>query len=735
MRKLIKALAVILSMSIVVPITTSCRENPKKKNLNRVEGCYAYSGLYFDCPEKEGYKLYDIGEIFLDKGDYCVPLVYSHFDETTNSRDYLTDILTIDQNGTVKYTLEISKLQIPRVVLDTEYAFLAYPNQELMDVQSGKKNLAEVCEDLVFFDKKTGETTRVVHPETKANSVYSVSDGILLVGEGEISICDKQGILQSTIAHKETFNPNDISFFMDNESIYLCASTDDISTNYYKLNFSSQSLEYIIDSENISSDVNICSGQYYFGSKGEYKIDLINMQIQTMALWNEIDIRPNKTTGIQDFIALDDTHFVKKVVYDDGTGEIGFFAYDSSLNQNRTPIVVGGFGVFSDYALQWAVYNFNIRNSEFRVVLEDYSDDFSSGTPQEAQMAKLKLMKYFNEGHAPDVFYGDEFDYQYFGHIGIVADLIPFFNQDPQLKMSDLISSIENAIMPDGKHCYSVFSSYRIDGFCGLSSDFNTDCVSIFDIHNMSQKTGKPFTSERSAPCIAGDALLYSFSSLWGAYGQEKLVTREKIEEFVSTCIELGIDPAISWGTVCPLQGVSDGLYYLSSAVPTDIFTLAKKEKEVRDGIVYVGYPSVYSSVHLAVPQGIVGIASSTKYPEKCWELVRELLLPEIQKKMGSGTVNKEVYDLVCRSAMNPEYVTDEEMKRLVLNQEKVSKDVVDDYTRMVLSIDTIKTIDWGAYNIICEEVASYYTQNRSVNQIAETLDTRLSLYVQENYQ
>ena len=42
--------------------------------------------------------------------------------------------------------------------------------------------------------------------------------------------------------------------------------------------------------------------------------------------------------------------------------------------------------------------------------------------------------------------------------------------------------------------------------------------------------------------------------------------------------------------------------------------------------------------------------------------------------------------------------------------------------------------MDWGAYNIICEEIASYYTQNRSVEQIAETLDARLTLYIQENY-
>ena len=89
---------------------------------------------------------------------------------------------------------------------------------------------------------------------------------------------------------------------------------------------------------------------------------------------------------------------------------------------------------------------------------------------------------------------------------------------------------------------------------------------------------------------------------------------------------------------------------------------------------------------------------------------------------------------MMYQSAVDPSNVVDEDMRRFVNGKSAVSEETIEEYKRMIDSIDTIRTMDWGAYNIICEEIASYYTQNRSVEQIAETLDARLTLYIQENY-
>ena len=712
----------------------SCKNEESSETEKRISGNYGYRSLYFDLPSKEGYKIEEIGEIFLDGNAYCISLVYSHYSSSSKTYDYLTDIISWGMDGEIKYILEISKIQIVRAIFSSEYAFLAYSNQDLLDEQTGRKDAADIRADLVFFDKKTGETTRVIHPDMNAHSVFSLKGGFILVGERKIEKYSMDGTLVSVIQTDFSLPPSEISVFEDNGEIYLLSGDNEWLHNYYKLDFTNCRADYIVGTDTLSNDIISCTNNYYFTSDGEYKVDLRNKQKATIAKWNETDIRPLVMKGVNHYFPVDDTHFLRVCLYDDGSGEIGFFTYDNSINNNKTKIVIGGFGVFTDNLLQWAVYFFNSTNANYRAVLEDYTRDFSSSTPQEAQTSRLKLLKYFQEGNAPDIFYGDSFDYEYFGRSGMVYDLLPYINNDSELGLNDFVPSVRKLICPDAIHCYYAFSSFVVSGYFGLKSEFSSNDVSLFEIYEMSKSTGKTFTSTQSAPCIAGDALLYNFSRLWGAYKREPVVSQDELCQFVKICTDIGIDPAIQWGSLCTMQDVYNGQYLLSSSVSSNIFSFAADEKDVHDRIIFIGYPSIKGSVHLAIPNGQVAISSSTKNPDKCWELIRNLLLPSVQNKVDTFPIRNDTLDLMCQSSLNPELVKDSDMKHFVLGHEAVSETVVVDFKEIANSIDTVRTLDWGAYNIICEEISSFYEQQRSVEQIAETLDNRLRLYVEENY-
>ena len=735
LHNLIVALILLCASSIC---SVSCHRGSKSDSMIRIAGRHGYKETYLDLPDKQGYFLYSIGDIFIDGNDYCLSAVYARYDEENNI-SYITDIFTVDMSGNIRYTLEISKMQIVREIFETEYVFFAYSDNDLISIRNKEKELSELKTDLVFFDKKNGVTTRVIHPEFNADAIFNTSVGFIIVGNRNVAKYSPDGVLESTIETDFTISPRETSIFEDSGNIYMLTSNNEWISDYYKLDFELKEAEYIIGSDSLSSEAETFSGQYFFGLEGEYKVDLINMQIETMALWNEVNIRPKKMNNAKrSFVALDDTHFAQKTVYIDGTGEVGFFNYDNSINDDCVKIVVGGYGVYTDEILAWAVYNFNTQNDKYRVVLEEYSDEFSSSTPQEAQEAQLRLLKYFNDGHAPDVFYGDRFDYEYLGHSGMIMDMLPFFDNDSSLQFTDFSSSIQGVLLRDGKHCYSVFSGYYMDGYWGMKSDFPTNQISLTELQKKCQDSDKQFTATLSSPCIACESLVYSVGSLWGAYDKPKIISREQIVDFVNATIDLGIDPSITWGGVCDMQAVYDGVCYLSTAGPSDIFTLAREEKKAHDRLVYVGYPTIGGSAHLLVPSGLVGISASTRHADKCWVFVRNLLLTDMQKRVvqyGKTPIRGDVLEMMFQSALNPSEVRDEDMRRFVLGQDEVSLDVVEDFRMSVNSIDTIRTIDWGAYNIICEEVASYYTQNRSVEQIADSLDTRLSLYVQENYE
>ena len=70
-----------------------------------------------------------------------------------------------------------------------------------------------------------------------------------------------------------------------------------------------------------------------------------------------------------------------------------------------------------------------------------------------------------------------------------------------------------------------------------------------------------------------------------------------------------------------------------------------------------------------------------------------------------------------------------------IINREKpVPEWIITDYKAMVNSVDAVISYDWGLYNIICDEINSYYLQNKSTDEIAKTLQSRIDLYVSENY-
>lgn len=63
-----------------------------------------------------------------------------------------------------------------------------------------------------------------------------------------------------------------------------------------------------------------------------------------------------------------------------------------------------------------------------------------------------------------------------------------------------------------------------------------------------------------------------------------------------------------------------------------------------------------------------------------------------------------------------------------------VDKRVIDDYRSAVDSIDSVIAYDWGVYNIVSEEISSHYSAGKTTDEIASSLQSRIDLYVDENY-
>ena len=70
---------------------------------------------------------------------------------------------------------------------------------------------------------------------------------------------------------------------------------------------------------------------------------------------------------------------------------------------------------------------------------------------------------------------------------------------------------------------------------------------------------------------------------------------------------------------------------------------------------------------------------------------------------------------------------------RTYLCQDEISADTAEDFYKMIESVDSVLYFDWGIADIIDDEVSSYFNQNKPVDEIAESLYSRIELYLSEN--
>ena len=136
------------------------------------------------------------------------------------------------------------------------------------------------------------------------------------------------------------------AFFSESGKYYVQEKMEGFETVYHEVDLNSGVLRRIAGEQEIGM-MNTYIGPFMFDEKGEYRIDLSNLQVRTLAKFADIDIRPpKKGFRSEKYTPLDDKHFAKEYYYLDGTAEILFFTYDSSIDySNYEKILIGGYNL------------------------------------------------------------------------------------------------------------------------------------------------------------------------------------------------------------------------------------------------------------------------------------------------------------------------------------------------------------------------------------------------------
>ena len=705
-RKIISILLALFILSSNICLT-SCSSDEEDKVVNG-RSCNVYDGTTTEIYTENGYN--EILSAFYSDG-YYYAVVFC----IRRIGDNTTTLYRINQAGDIESSQELP---------------VSYNQYAASDSYDGKFYYTTYDDRVEMLDLDSGEITQSDRMDSNILGVQVTSSNIYVLYQGRIMQYDYDWNVTGSIDNLEW------SFYNMNKPVYehegkLYAIAGDFSAQtYYELDFENSSSETVFNPRSAGYDYAAeYYGQYMFDKNGEYLLDLDDFTRITLADWNGINMPPPSYNTLCKYSAIDNEHFIVCYNYDVGLCEMQIYTYNPDEDySDKEAIVIGGFDCRDDVALNWAVYNFNTSQDEYRAYIEDYTIEFGWDGVGDVMDQQAALIQYFNEGNAPDIYYGDEFDYELFANNGTTIDMSQYLGEEFTSKMNTVTPSIRNLMINEDGSCNRLFAGYQMGGFIGVSSIVGDEQeVSIQDIEAMKDLTGGYVYNGELAEYIASEALMSSVST--ANYSEED------IERILQYAYDYGLEGFPNYYD--DFSVATKDYYLLWHFSFFDLYYVEQAITGIRDRLTFIGYPTLDDSIHLVDPFGQMAVSSSAEHPEKCVELALHLFDENVQMACVTQClvpVNDTVLENWFADSMNHRNISSDDIGyQLTIKQiPEVSQETVDDFRAAINSADAVSCNDSGLYCIIYEEVESYYSQGKPVGEIAKSLHSRINLYLSE---
>ncbi len=687
---------------------------------NRVDNRFGYKSSRVSIKE-DGYQCF-VEKVLLDNDRLYIPVYKVSLDGFNGDK---SSVNCVNEEGEVIYTIDFDEPLFPSFICNEKFVYLSD------------------CSEVVFLNKETGEIDHVnrIDGNDIAIGAFSYGDNYLVAYEGKVELYDEYGQKLGSIRDSllTNFSYDYPTINLDNEWYVLVEGVG--SPLYLKLNFDNSSIAETIDISSMDISVFDCYGGYYYTSSEQYRLNLEDSSIVKTADFNAINRIPVLGSGYSNFFSIDDTHFSEIISYDNGSIDIALYTYDSTIDYSSlSEIVLGGYNLSYDYNVQLAVYNFNVSQNQYRIVVQDYSQMFplDLDTPEERVQQRMSLLEYFLTGNAPDIYCGSEFDYEYMGRNYMVENLLEYMSDDT-FNLDDMIPSISN-VLASGNCCYSLFNSFTFYGYwCDAGFEENLQGYrSLQNLSNDMQTIGNIYSYQIADYILASD-----ISSLYDETSHEMIISRDELIDVIQYSIDNGMsyNSPMNQMHFPDFTDITNGDSVLAFSGVSSISDFIMFEQQYGTSFSYYGYPTIDSSVKNIIPMTQVAISSTSNDKSACWDFITILLSEEVQSAMlGNGVfpVSKSVFDDVlnyCSDSTiltNNEYIND--YVNRICTDGTVDSWIIDDLRNNVDSIESVRVNDETIFMIIMDEIITYDTMNKTVEEIADSLMVRLEVYFDEQY-
>ena len=404
--------------------------------------------------------------------------------------------------------------------------------------------------------------------------------------------------------------------------------------------------------------------------------------------------------------------------------------------------------------LKQRVAQFNRTSAACRVVLKQYCTPSGEyATYEEIRQGTARLLTDLTAGKVPDMLCLEGLPGLRLGAAGMLEDLWPYIENDPDLGREAVMDHVLECAQQDGK-LYTVFDSFVIKTVVGARAvvgDRTSWTLEDLRAALASMPEGCAIFSPYASKLETLKNIIYADLESYvdwesGACSFDS----EDFMEILSFCNEMEAEQGgwADWYTLVP-----EGREMLQDYGISNFITIQQHEAVFGGAVSYVGYPrrdgACGSSFGVIQP---MAMTSACTDKEGAWSFLRQFLLPQELLRDTLGRVwvdnarfpvNRASFEALLEESMKLNSETDGENpfpqgmtvgggKIFDLTYTPTTQAQYDQIMELYRAIDTLYTEDSALWEIVSEQAQPYFAGDRSVDEAARQIQSRVEIYVNE---
>ncbi len=774
-KNITKILAVILIILLLMTQITACN---KRRGVEKTVPEHVYRRTEIALPEKIQY----VSNMFLEgERIYVLGVGYN---ETDYTEYYILYSMNQDGSDPVEKKMDVSFSKIDGY--DGSYLsyITALSDQRLLavvDAWAEDKEKGEYKSDnfFIILDKDGKVQKKINLNELLKNHIttdYFYAGMLLSDSAGNIYISSDRTIyvLKSdfTFAFKVELTGNSWMQSMFNYSkdrIAVVMSTE--GEEGYKMQIRIIDPEKKAFSEEINVNTHLQNNLYqlftgldyslyYSTQSGIYGYDVKSGESRELLNWINSDI---ENPNLGRMTAVSDKRFVCIAQeYDESTwtSKQSVMILDYIPPEEVVPkYVITLATAFGAYDVRKPVIEFNRNSQEYRIQIKDYYQDHQDYEDYTEVIDKLN--NDIIAGNMPDILLVDiNMPFESYVSKGLLYDMYKLLNKDESFNKEDYFTNVLDAMSVNGK-LYSISPSFSVSTVAIKSKfvDTNKKGWTMGELQALMAKL--PKETETFIGTNRQEMMDMALSITLGRFidkdsgkcyfdSQDFIDILKFTKGFNEKSFWEDLDynnlPADFWEKYD--RSYEEDRAILNLVYLNSFYQYTQlRDYTFKEDITLIGFPNSDRNGSAIGVENRIAISSKSKLIDGCWEFVKSFLSDKYQESITyQWPVKISAFDKMAEKAMKGEdgygpiepligdVVYDSIGMPNPMPQEgrKISEDDVKYIKSFLQSVDVLMSYEQGVMDIINEEAKMYYAGNKTAEETAKIIQSRVQIYVSE---